>query len=66
MSAALEISQNTAGILCVGSEEGATQMTPRNMKMSIVLPEEVSLHCPKKRKVVLHGEWDGKNPEKEY
>lgn len=49
MSAALEISQSTAGILCMGSEAGATQMTPRNMKMFIVLPEEVSLYGPKQK-----------------
>lgn len=49
MSAGLEIPQNTAGTLGMGSKEGATQMTPRNMKMFIVLPEEVTLHCPKQK-----------------
>lgn len=47
MRPALESSQNTAGTLGMGSKEGATQVTPRNTKMFIVLPEEVTLHCPK-------------------
>lgn len=36
-------------ILSVVSEEGAIWMTPRNMEMFIVLPEEVTLHCPKQK-----------------
>lgn len=42
------------GILCMVSEEGAIWMTPRNMKMFIVLPEGSTLHCPKQKEARWH------------